>query len=173
MAFQANFISRSQPLVIQLAELHRESVRISDLPSALAALDQIAPPEATLAIFLDYDGTLTPIVDRPEDAIVSESMRETIRALAQRTPVTLVSGRESRPLSRRSRPAIAAAGRGRGRGDRGRGSRATPRRNRRRRPRAEERRRIPITRAVVHRPTRGGAAAFAASDFQCKEPTFV
>jgi len=29
-------------------------------------------------VFLDYDGTLTPIVDRPEDAIISESMREAI-----------------------------------------------------------------------------------------------
>lgn len=25
------------------------------------------------AIFLDYDGTLTPIVDRPEDAVISQS----------------------------------------------------------------------------------------------------
>ena len=30
------------------------------------------------AVFLDYDGTLTPIVDRPEDAIISESMREAV-----------------------------------------------------------------------------------------------
>jgi trehalose 6-phosphate phosphatase len=48
------------------------------------------------ALFLDYDGTLTPIVDRPEDAIISESMREAVRALARRCPVVVVSGRDRR-----------------------------------------------------------------------------
>ena len=75
-------------------------VRISQLPSALAAFDKIAPPEADLALFLDYDGTLTPIVDRPEDARLSDEMRETVRNLAQRTPVTLVSGRERSEVAR-------------------------------------------------------------------------
>ena len=74
--------------------MHRERVRISELPSALDAFETIAPEAADLAIFLDYDGTLTPIVDRPQDAILSDEMRATVRALAQRTPVTLVSGRE-------------------------------------------------------------------------------
>lgn len=46
------------------------------------------------AVFLDYDGTLTPIVDRPEDAIISDSMRETVRVLAERCPVCVVSGRD-------------------------------------------------------------------------------
>ena len=34
------------------------------------------------AVFLDYDGTLTPIVDRPEDAVISSSMRDAVRRLA-------------------------------------------------------------------------------------------
>lgn len=50
-----------------------------------------------LAVFLDYDGTLTPIVDRPEDAIISEQMREVVRGLAQRCTVCVVSGRD-RPV---------------------------------------------------------------------------
>jgi trehalose 6-phosphate phosphatase len=45
-------------------------------------------------VFLDYDGTLTPIVDRPEDAVISESMRDAIRRLAGRCPVVIVSGRD-------------------------------------------------------------------------------
>jgi trehalose 6-phosphate phosphatase len=49
------------------------------------------------AVFLDYDGTLTPIVDRPEDAVISESMREAVRALARRCIVCVVSGRD-RPV---------------------------------------------------------------------------
>ncbi len=48
------------------------------------------------AVFLDYDGTLTPIVDRPQDAIISESMREAVRSLAERCPVCVVSGRDRR-----------------------------------------------------------------------------
>lgn len=83
-----------------LTELHSRKVRISKLPSAMVAFDEIAPPEADLALFLDYDGTLTPIVDRPEDARLSEEMRETIRTIAQRTPVTLVSGRERSEVAR-------------------------------------------------------------------------
>ena len=46
------------------------------------------------AVFLDYDGVLTPIVDRPEDAVMSDSMRDTVRALAARCPVCIVSGRD-------------------------------------------------------------------------------
>ncbi len=50
-----------------------------------------------LAVFLDYDGTLTPIVDRPEDAVISDSMRHALRALARRCSVCVVSGRD-RPV---------------------------------------------------------------------------
>jgi trehalose 6-phosphate phosphatase len=39
------------------------------------------------AVFLDYDGVLTPIVDRPEDALISEGMPNTVRALASTTDV--------------------------------------------------------------------------------------
>ena len=46
------------------------------------------------AVFLDYDGTLTPIVDRPEDAVISDAMRDVVRRLAQRTTVCVVSGRD-------------------------------------------------------------------------------
>ena len=66
------------------------------LPHALRDGDQF---EARMngrrpAVFLDYDGTLTPIVDRPQDAVVSDTMRNTVRRLAQRTTVCVVSGRD-------------------------------------------------------------------------------
>lgn len=51
-----------------------------------------------LAIFLDYDGTLTPIVDRPELAVLSEPMRETVRKLARHCTVAIVSGRDRRDV---------------------------------------------------------------------------
>lgn len=46
------------------------------------------------AVFLDYDGTLTPIVDRPQDAILSAEGRAAVAALAARLPVAVVSGRD-------------------------------------------------------------------------------
>ncbi len=47
------------------------------------------------AVFLDYDGTLTPIVERPELAVLSEGVREVLGRLAELTPVTIVSGRDA------------------------------------------------------------------------------
>jgi trehalose-phosphatase len=44
--------------------------------------------------FLDYDGTLTPIVDRPDKAIMAEDMRETLKRLSDKFTVAIVSGRE-------------------------------------------------------------------------------
>lgn len=46
-----------------------------------------------LAIFLDYDGTLTPIVSNPEDAILSDQMRAVVKTLAQHFPTAIISGR--------------------------------------------------------------------------------
>src|SRR5215210_3457398 len=74
------------------------SRHIGDLPHALEDGDQLARHLAGRrpAVFLDYDGTLTPIVDRPEDAVISESMRNAVRGLAGRCPVCVVSGRDRR-----------------------------------------------------------------------------
>ena len=60
--------------------------QIGDLPQALENSDELARRLAGRhpAVFLDYDGTLTPIVDRPEDAIISDSMRKVVRQLVSR-----------------------------------------------------------------------------------------
>jgi len=47
-----------------------------------------------LAVFLDYDGTLTPIVERPEDAVLDAATREAVRRLAAHHTVAVVSGRD-------------------------------------------------------------------------------
>ena len=44
-------------------------------------------------VFLDYDGTLTPIVATPDLAVLSEDMRETVKELSGRYKVSIVSGR--------------------------------------------------------------------------------
>jgi trehalose 6-phosphate phosphatase len=69
---------------------------ISGLPHALRDAARLAERMAgkRIAVFLDYDGTLSPIVDRPEDAIISQSMREVVQGLAGRCTVCVVSGRD-------------------------------------------------------------------------------
>lgn len=69
---------------------------ISELPDALEHGDEIARRLAgkRLAVFLDYDGTLTPIVARPDLAVLSDAMRQVVRDLAGRCTVAIVSGRD-------------------------------------------------------------------------------
>jgi trehalose 6-phosphate phosphatase len=68
----------------------------SQLPSALESAEEIAARLAGRrpAMFLDYDGTLTPIVSQPEDAILSDEMRDVLRELAGLCTVAIVSGRD-------------------------------------------------------------------------------
>src|SRR5690606_5116236 len=42
----------------------------------------------------DYDGTLTPIVEHPEMAVLSEAARRVVAALADKLPVAVISGRD-------------------------------------------------------------------------------
>ncbi|MEV4603658.1 trehalose-phosphatase [Amycolatopsis sp. NPDC049253] len=76
--------------------------KVRELPHALRDGDRFAERLAGRrpAVFLDYDGVLAPIVDHPEDALISERMRETVRALAMRCPVCVVSGRDRLDVQR-------------------------------------------------------------------------
>src|SRR5260370_22091027 len=67
----------------------------AELPSALAAWPEIERRLAgrRLAVFLDYDGTLTPIVARPELARLPPATGEVLARLARRFPVAVLSGR--------------------------------------------------------------------------------
>ncbi|MGH3686141.1 MAG: trehalose-phosphatase [Pseudonocardiaceae bacterium] len=69
---------------------------VRELPDAMRDGAQFAAKLAGRrpAVFLDYDGVLTPIVDRPEDALMSDGMREAVQALVQRCSVCVVSGRD-------------------------------------------------------------------------------
>ena len=68
------------------------------VPSALAHVGHLAAHGQRLAIFLDYDGTLTPIVARPELAELSDSTRQVLRELAGYFPVAILSGRDLNDL---------------------------------------------------------------------------
>ena len=50
--------------------------------------------ERRLAVLLDYDGTLTPIVTDYRKAFLSDAMRDTLNQLAKRNAVAVVSGRD-------------------------------------------------------------------------------
>ena len=67
----------------------------ASLPVALDHIDAFCHTATgkQLVIFLDYDGTLTPIVERPEDAHLSDSMKAALRTLARAHKVAIVSGR--------------------------------------------------------------------------------
>jgi trehalose 6-phosphate phosphatase len=45
-------------------------------------------------LFLDYDGTLTPIVKNPSDAILSDEMRSVLSDYGSKFPVAIISGRD-------------------------------------------------------------------------------
>jgi len=76
---------------------------VRSLPSALRSLKKIAQNihGRKLMVFLDYDGTLTPIVERPEMAVLSESMREAVRGLAACCSLAVISGRDLRDVQER------------------------------------------------------------------------
>ncbi|PRW60926.1 trehalose-phosphate phosphatase A [Chlorella sorokiniana] len=64
-------------------------------PCALHSFDQIAALAANklVAVFLDYDGTLTPIVSNPDLALMSDHARAAVRRVAQLFPTAIISGR--------------------------------------------------------------------------------
>jgi trehalose-phosphatase len=69
---------------------------VRDLPDALSSRDEIRQllHGRKLAVFLDYDGTLTPIVERPEEALLPDAVRDVVERLASRCPVAVISGRD-------------------------------------------------------------------------------
>lgn len=68
-------------------------------PDAVSILREAG--DRGLALFLDYDGTLTPIVERPEDAVLADETRAVLRKLAQRHTVAIVSGRDLQDVRQR------------------------------------------------------------------------
>lgn len=77
------------------------------LPSPLEELDELRDRlSGGFAVFSDFDGTLAPIVDRPEDARLPAETRNVLADLAEQMPVAVVSGRQVEDV--RDRVAIEA-----------------------------------------------------------------
>ncbi len=54
-----------------------------------------------LAVFLDFDGTMAPIVERPDEASPVDGIAELVEELAQAVPVAVISGRGLDDVRRR------------------------------------------------------------------------
>ncbi len=84
-----------------VADPHEVTVRTGDrrmsaLPDARAALDrseEMSTDEA-VAVFFDFDGTLSEIVDDPDSAQLVTGAGEALTRLAARCPVAVLSGRD-------------------------------------------------------------------------------
>ena len=70
--------------------------RISQLPDAVESYGQIVGVLGARepVVFLDYDGTLSPIVADPGAAALVNGAREALESLASQCPVAILSGRD-------------------------------------------------------------------------------
>ena len=66
--------------------------RMSELPDGLQALDATA--ERQPAVFYDFDGTLSEIVENPDSARLSDGAADALTALSAQCPVAILSGRD-------------------------------------------------------------------------------
>ncbi|KAK4389450.1 putative trehalose-phosphate phosphatase F [Sesamum angolense] len=64
-------------------------------PSALNSFQMLMDRARNrkLVMFLDYDGTLSPIVDDPDRAFMSSEMRSALNSVAKHFPTAIISGR--------------------------------------------------------------------------------
>jgi trehalose-phosphatase len=71
-------------------------IRSDALPSVLEHMEDLKKRlrNKRPVVFIDYDGTLTPIVDRPERADLPAETRRVLRVLSDKCPVAIVSGRD-------------------------------------------------------------------------------
>ncbi len=85
-------------VVADLGEvLPSRQAALDELPSALEAFEEIANRLEGVepAIFFDYDGTLSPIVEHPDLAVLAPSMLVALERLMQHATVAIVSGRDA------------------------------------------------------------------------------
>ncbi|KAB2076465.1 hypothetical protein ERO13_A06G037100v2 [Gossypium hirsutum] len=85
----------SNPTTTSLPETDVKSSWIVHHPSALNMFEQIvtASEGKQIAMFLDYDGTLSPIVEDPDRAFMPREMRAAVRDVARYFPTAILTGR--------------------------------------------------------------------------------
>ena len=103
-----NLLDKSNPdvLISQLKELFWTGISIrypqnyQRVPNLISHIENLLPITNTpLAVFLDYDGTLTPIIQHFEQAELNAKMQQVLALLAQKASVVaIVSGRDKAVL---------------------------------------------------------------------------
>lgn len=86
-------LSKKQLLFYQKILNTNEQVLESGF-NALPLISKLIENNNNLLIFLDYDGTLTPIVERPEHALLSPLMSECLAELCHNYLTVIISGRK-------------------------------------------------------------------------------
>jgi len=76
-----------------LATKPRSTASLLHAGEAIPIVRALTASVPRTAVFLDYDGTLTPIVSRPELATLDDTVRHTLSRLAEHCTVTVISGR--------------------------------------------------------------------------------
>lgn len=61
-------------------------------------MDELAQQRRHVVFFLDYDGTLSPIVDNPDQAIIPPTTRDALSTLASRFTTAIVTGRSKQKV---------------------------------------------------------------------------
>lgn len=72
--------------------------RMSELPDAMQALERVG---GRPAVFFDFDGTLSDIVDDPESARLAAGADRALQSLAAHCPVAVLSGRDLADVTER------------------------------------------------------------------------
>ncbi|XP_007018812.2 PREDICTED: probable trehalose-phosphate phosphatase D isoform X2 [Theobroma cacao] len=94
-SMRASSPTRIKSTASLLPETDEKSSWIVHHPSALSMFEQIvaASKGKQIVMFLDYDGTLSPIVEDPDQAFMPREMRAALRDVARYFPTAIVTGR--------------------------------------------------------------------------------
>ncbi|MBL7071534.1 MAG: trehalose-phosphatase [Candidatus Omnitrophica bacterium] len=71
----------------------KDGLKFKINPAYLRSGKDLISDKRKFVFFLDYDGTLTPIVSRPDLAVISKEMKSTVEKLSGKHMVAIVSGR--------------------------------------------------------------------------------
>lgn len=101
IGFGRDAIPGADAVVADLAEIavRKGDRRMSELADALRAIGEITVSRP--AVFFDFDGTLSEIVNDPDTAEPAPGASEALQHLAARCPVAVLSGRDLADVARR------------------------------------------------------------------------
>lgn len=74
---------------------------MKEYENARGAIEKRIERARALVLFLDFDGTLSPIVPRPEDAYLPARTRRTLKKINRTLPVCIITGRSLKVIRRK------------------------------------------------------------------------